>query len=336
MRTHTWKQIYEDTHTDTNNHKQTRTQIYRNNCTNTQTQTYTHTPVSVPSDEASLLCSSGQWSEAWYAWTDPHVLCLFQQPPSFCPEINNRINSVPCQPETRKLRVSLAFHIFFCTPFSLEIIHPSFWKQLAYVTFQFPLPLVQSHSVWKAWPSVCCSFLCPNNDTAADDLGFLTCAQTLMHATACRGCTNTTREFALKVGSGITIPRRGGKFKLCQQCSGPGAQPCELHPPSPARYWPISTHSWRIGPHRRNLLKDHSISSNQSQTSPILLTESGEQKLILNKRAIIQYLPFTFKGKHCQWVSHNSKVIIFKKNWTGIPQWIYWIIIGVPKNPYQH
>ena len=40
-------------------------------------------------------------------------------------------------------------------------------------------------------------------------VGFLTCAQMLMHGIACRGCTNTVREAALKVDGqkSLALPR---------------------------------------------------------------------------------------------------------------------------------
>ena len=51
-------------------------------------------------------------------------------------------------------------------------------------------------------------------------LGSLTCAQTLMRATAHGGCTDTVREAALKVDSGRKIPCRTGESNLRQRRAG--------------------------------------------------------------------------------------------------------------------
>ena len=54
-------------------------------------------------------------------------------------------------------------------------------------------------------------------------LGFLTCAQMLMHAIAHGGCTNTATESALKVDSGRKIPCRSEELtrSLFQYCAWP-------------------------------------------------------------------------------------------------------------------
>ena len=49
-------------------------------------------------------------------------------------------------------------------------------------------------------------------------LGFLTCAQMLMHAIAHRGCTDTVRASALDADSGRKIPCRTRDSNLCQYC----------------------------------------------------------------------------------------------------------------------
>ena len=49
-------------------------------------------------------------------------------------------------------------------------------------------------------PTVCTVFLCPHNSMAAS-VGFLTCTQMLVHATAHWGCTNTVHKSALQVDS---------------------------------------------------------------------------------------------------------------------------------------
>ena len=51
-------------------------------------------------------------------------------------------------------------------------------------------------------------------------LGFLTCAQTLVHATAHGGCTDTVRESALEADStGRKIPCRTGDSNPHQHCA---------------------------------------------------------------------------------------------------------------------
>ena len=57
---------------------------------------------------------------------------------------------------------------------------------------------------------MCNIFECPNNGVCCMCWGFVTCAHMLMHAIACRGCTDTARESALKVDSGRKIPCRTG------------------------------------------------------------------------------------------------------------------------------
>ena len=52
-------------------------------------------------------------------------------------------------------------------------------------------------------------------------LGYLTCAQMLLHAIAHEGCTDTVRESTLKVDSGRKIPCRSGDSNLPKRCAGP-------------------------------------------------------------------------------------------------------------------
>ena len=65
---------------------------------------------------------------------------------------------------------------------------------------------VQNFCVSKQWHGCQC-------------LGFLTCAQTLMHVIAHGGCTDTVRESAQEVDSGRNIPCRTGDSNQCRYCA---------------------------------------------------------------------------------------------------------------------
>ena len=65
--------------------------------------------------------------------------------------------------------------------------------------------------VWYFHASVRVVFSCIQTLVGCQCLGFLTCAQMLMHAIAHGGCADTVRESALEVGSsGRSIPCRTG------------------------------------------------------------------------------------------------------------------------------
>ena len=74
------------------------------------------------------------------------------------------------------------------------------------VIFLIPLPLGRPHSIFEGSPSMCCIFMCQNNDKAANTWDFLMSTQVLMNLIARGGCTNTLRESALKANSRQKIP----------------------------------------------------------------------------------------------------------------------------------
>ena len=97
--------------------------------------------------------------------------------------------------------------------------------------------------------SMCSTFLCPNNGTAASVWDLLTC--TLMPVTVHGGCTNTVRESALKVDCGRKIPCHtppGIKRSLMlQRAFGLDAQPAAvLFCFCRQRVWLLSWESWLL------------------------------------------------------------------------------------------
>ena len=80
----------------------------------------------------------------------------------------------------------------------------------------------------------CWLFQCVHNPPKFDTDYRILNVRTYAYACNCtRGCTDTVREFSLKVDSRRKIPRRTGESNLPQQCDGP-----TLYQPS---YIPIST-----------------------------------------------------------------------------------------------
>ena len=67
--------------------------------------------------------------------------------------------------------------------------------------------------------SVCVVLPCVRQWCGWQCLRFLTCTQTLMHAIAHGGCTDTVRESALKFGSGRKIPSRPRDSNPRQHCA---------------------------------------------------------------------------------------------------------------------
>ena len=94
---------------------------------------------------------------------------------------------------------NLKVHYFFLSIYSTSLSHAGHSGRLSWVRLQLlqeqRYPLLPVHAV----------FLCVRQWHGCQRLGYLTCAQMLMHAIAGRGCTKTMRESAVKADPGRKI-----------------------------------------------------------------------------------------------------------------------------------
>ena len=126
--------------------------------------TFTFTdPLTVGVVEAPQTTSQPVSSSFFFSVMSSNILCHFA---TMC---SLRASKQQTTSKTVICYTNLAFVLFFCEPLFMEVVPIFFFflDELRVWPFSIPLPLGQLRSVFKGWPWVCCTSMCPNNGTAA-------------------------------------------------------------------------------------------------------------------------------------------------------------------------